>query len=88
MLGQVRQELSGEDPAERTYMILHFVRPLVTSLRIRISSHAFNPSKHATARGRSMLGDQSSLGMFLLLAGIKIEKRKEEVTQDTNARIL
>lgn len=29
-------------------MILHFVRPLVTSLRIRIPSHAFNLSKHAT----------------------------------------
>lgn len=44
-------------------MILHFVRPLVMSPRIRIPSHAFNPSKHATdsqsfdARGPKFTGN-------------------------------
>lgn len=33
------------DSTEGTYTILHFVRPLVVSPRIRIPSHAFNPPK-------------------------------------------
>lgn len=36
------------ESTEGIYTILHFVRYLVVSLRIRIPSHAFNPSKYAT----------------------------------------